>query len=183
MNRIDMSKYHDPFTLKSRVKRVIWSITYFLFFRFFFLNIFRTWRNFILRLFGAKIGNNSLVYASVKIWAPWNLEIGSFSAIGRNVDIYNQGLISIGSNTIISQKSYICASSHYHTTPSLEWYAAPVYIKDQVWICADAFIGPGVIIEDGAVVGARSAVFKKVDSWTVVGGNPAKFIKTREIKS
>jgi putative colanic acid biosynthesis acetyltransferase WcaF len=50
-----------------------------------------------------------------------------------------------------------------------------------VWVAADAFIGPGVIIGQGAVVGARSAVFKNVERWTVVGGNPAKFIKKREL--
>lgn len=182
MNKIDMSKYNDPFTLKSRIRRVVWCVTYTLLFRVFFLNGFRRWRNFILRLFGAKIGNNTLIYASVKIWAPWNLEVGSFSAIGRHVDIYNQGRVRIGSNTIISQKSYICASSHHHTTASLVWYSAPVHIHDQVWVCADAFIGPGVTIAEGVVVGARSAVFKDTDPWTVVGGNPAKFIKNREIK-
>ncbi|HNY79416.1 MAG TPA: hypothetical protein PLX34_15565 [Sedimentisphaerales bacterium] len=59
---------------------------------------------------------------------------------------------------------------------------APVEIADQVWIAADAFIGPGVTVGQGAVVGARASVFKDVEPWTVVGGNPAKFIKKRELK-
>jgi len=60
---------------------------------------------------------------------------------------------------------------------------SPIVIENQAWICADAFIGPGVTIGKSAVVGARAAAFKDVEPWTVVGGNPAKFIKKREIKS
>ena len=40
----------------------------------------------------------------------------------------------------------------------------------------------GVTISQGAVVGATASVYKDVEPWTVVGGNPAKFIKNREIK-
>lgn len=60
---------------------------------------------------------------------------------------------------------------------------APIVIEDQVWIAADAFIGPGIRIGQGAVVGARASVFKNVAPWTVVGGNPAKRIKRRELRS
>jgi len=59
---------------------------------------------------------------------------------------------------------------------------APIVVEDQVWIAADAFIAPGATIGQGAVVGARASVFKDVKPWTVVGGNPARFIKNREIK-
>ena len=55
-------------------------------------------------------------------------------------------------------------------------------IRCKVWVAAEAFIGMGVIIGEGAVVGARACVFKNVEPWTVVGGNPAKFIKKRIIK-
>ena len=58
----------------------------------------------------------------------------------------------------------------------------PIVIEAQAWVAADAFVGMGVTIGEGAVVGARAAVFKDVEPWTVVGGNPAKFIKNRVIK-
>ena len=41
----------------------------------------------------------------------------------------------------------------------------------------------GVTVGEGAVVGARAAVFKNIEPWTVVGGNPAKYIKKRVIKN
>ena len=57
----------------------------------------------------------------------------------------------------------------------------PIGIGDQAWICADAFVGPGVVVGEGAVVGARAVVTKNVEPWTVVAGNPARFIKKRQL--
>jgi putative colanic acid biosynthesis acetyltransferase WcaF len=59
--------------------------------------------------------------------------------------------------------------------------SAPITIEEQAWVAADAFVGMGVTIGKGAVVGARASVYADVEPYTVVGGNPAKFIKKREI--
>jgi len=159
--------------------RVIWSFA-----GFFFKNSPRVafgFRNLILRLFGAKIGKNVNVYSSATITFPWNLTIGDWSAIGENAKIYSVGKIVLGKKVTISQNAHLCAASHDFTDSSLPIVTKSIIISDQSWIAADAFIGPGVTIGEGAVVGARSAVFKNVEPWTVVGGNPAKFIKKREI--
>ncbi len=180
--QIDISQYSHSFSLKNKIARVLWNICYWIFFRL--LNIggpFKLWRVLLLRIFGGKIHWTSHIYASAKIWAPWNLEMGAYSTLGPQVDCYNQGKIKVGANTTISQKAYLCASSHDITHSQIPLILKPIIIEDQVWIAADAFIGPGVIIGQGAVIGARSAVFKSVESWTVVGGNPAKYIKPREI--
>ena len=161
----------------------MWSTCYYLLFRPFSLKYFRTWRIFILRFWGAKIGKQCLVYANAKIWAPWNLEMKSYSLLGAKVDCYNQGKITIGTNSVVSQKSYLCASSHDIANSRLPLVLKPIVIGDQVWVAADAFIGPGVTVGEGAVVGARAAVFKDVEAWTVVGGNPARFIKRRVIEA
>jgi putative colanic acid biosynthesis acetyltransferase WcaF len=58
----------------------------------------------------------------------------------------------------------------------------PIHIADDVWICADAFVGPGVTIGEGAVVGARAVAAKDVPAWTVVVGNPAKEIRKRVLR-
>ncbi len=171
------------FSLSNKLLRALWKLSYLIFFRPFTLEVFRKWRNIVLRVFGAVIGKNSNVRATVKIWAPWNLEIGDFSSVGPSIDIYNQGKIKIGNRTIISQKSYLCASTHDHNLPNFPLLTKPIIIGDQVWVAADAFIGPGVTIRDGAVIGARAAVFKNVDPWTIVGGNPAEFIKKRNFVS
>ncbi len=181
-NKVDLSKYDFSFSLSNKVARVVWNICYWVLFRPFNLPIFKGWRAFVLSVFGAKIGKNTHIYASVKIWAPWNLEIGNYSSMAPKVDCYNQGKISIGNHTIISQKSYLCASSHDFTIHNFPLILKPITIGDQVWVAADAFIGPGVLINEGAVVGAKAAVYKNVEAWTVVGGNPARKIKERIIR-
>ena len=112
---------------------------------------------------------------------PWNLEMDEYSCLAPNVDCYNADKIKIGAHSTISQKTYLCTASHDINKSNNSLITSPIIIEDQAWIAADAFIGPGVTIRQGAVVGARACVFKDVESWTVVGGNPSKFIKKREI--
>lgn len=180
---VDLSKYEHSFSLKNKLGRLIWNITYLLFFRPFSFRFFNPWRILILKTFGAKLSWNATVYASVQIWAPWNLTMGAYSSLGPYVDCYNQGKISIGSNTAISQKSYLCASSHDITDPKHNLILKPITIEDQVWVAADAFIGPGVKLRQGCVVGARSSVFQDVAPWTVVRGNPSVPIKNRVMRT
>lgn len=179
---IDLKEYDHSFNLSNKVSRLVWNISYWILFRPFNLGIFRIWRNIILKCFGAKIKMKANVYASAKIWAPWNLEMGEYACLGPKVDCYNQGKITIGANTTISQKTYLCSSSHDITDSKIPLILKPIVIADQAWIAAEAFIGPGVSIGQGAVVGARSAVFKDIAAWSVFGGNPAVFIKERIIK-
>lgn len=179
--KVDLSKYNSDFGIVNKIFRIVWNICYWILFRPFNLNFFSGWRAFVLKIFGAKVGYKANIYASVKIWAPWNLSIGDFSSMGPGVDCYNQGKVSIGDNTVISQKTYLCASSHDFTKPNFPLIIQYVNIGSQVWVAADSFIAPGVSIGEGSVIGARSAVFKNVGVWEVVGGNPACFIKKRLI--
>lgn len=159
-----------------------WNVVRLILFRPFASRLFKKWRVLVLKCFGAKIEWSSHVYASVKIWAPWNLEMGSNSTFGPNVDCYNQGKISIGDNTIISQKTYLCASSHDYAKKDFPLMIKPIRIKNGVWVAADAFVGPGVTIGDNAVIAARAVVVKEVEENTIVGGNPAKIIKSRSFE-
>lgn len=178
---MDLSTYNHSFSLKNKISRLVWNTTYLFFFRPFGSRLLRKWRVLILKFFGAKIEWSSHVYSSVRIWAPWNLEIGANSSLGPEVDCYNQGKIQIGDNTVISQKTYLCASTHDYTQQSFPLVLKPISIGSGVWIAADTFIGPNVNIGDRAVIAARAVVIKDVDENTIVGGNPAKLIKYRNI--
>lgn len=178
-NNLDLAEYSHSFSLKNKIARLLWSITYIILFRPFNLGLFRKLRVLILKLFGAKIKWSSNVYASVKIWAPWNLKIGENSCLGPKVDCYNQGQITIGDNTVISQKTYLCASSHDYKSSNFPLILKPIIIGDGCWVAADAFIGPGVNIGNNSVVAARSVVIKNIEDNNIVGGNPAKTIKFR----
>ncbi|MEP2058446.1 MAG: putative colanic acid biosynthesis acetyltransferase [Maribacter litoralis] len=178
----NMTDTRHKFSLYNKVGRVVWAIICLLLFKPFSLRIFRKWRILILKIFGAKISWKSTVHSSVRIWAPWNLAVGDYSCIGQRVNCYNQGKIVLKDNVTISQDSSLCASSHDYTSNKHSLFTAPIKINNTVWIAAEAFIGPGVTIGEGALVGARAAVFKNVEPWSVVGGNPANFIKKRKIE-
>lgn len=177
-----IEKYQDSLTLGNKLHRLWWNVWCLIIFRPFAGPLFWRWRNCVLRLFGAKIGANSKISNSAKIWAPWNLEVGEMTAIGPHAEIYSADKIKIGSKITISQGAYLCAASHDISKLNKPLITAPIKVDDFVWVCADAFVGMGVTIGEGAVVGARACVFKDVEPWTVVGGNPAKFIKKRVIK-
>jgi len=178
---LDLSTYSHSFSLKNKMGRLVWNISSLIVFRPFGSRLFKKWRVFVLKCFGAKIEWSSHIYSSVKIWAPWNLEIGANSSLGPKVDCYNQGKISIGANTVVSQKAYLCASSHDYNRKDFPLILKPIQIGNGVWIAADAFIGPHVSIGDNAVIAARAVVIKNVEENTVVGGNPSKLIKSRNV--
>jgi len=177
---MDLSQYKEE--KPHYLKRVIWILINATLFRWMIGIFLRYPRNMLLRLFGAKIPLSSLIYPSCKIWAPWNLEVGEYSCVGPNTELYNKAPIIIKDNCIVSQGTHLYTASHDYTDRSHPLIYSPIIIENQVWIAADVFVGMGVTIGEGAVVGARAAVFKDVEPWTVVGGNPAKFIKKREIK-
>ena len=179
---MDLSQYNHSFSFQNKIGRLLWQIISLFLFRPFGSRLFKKWRVLVLKCFGAKIEWSSHIYASVKIWAPWNLELGENSSLGPNVDCYNQGSISIGSNTIISQKTYLCASTHQYSKKNFPLILKPIKIGNGVWVAADAFVGPAVVIGNNAVIAARSVIIKDVDENTIVGGNPAKFIKSRSFE-
>ena len=181
MKTIDLSKYKNRFTFKNKLKRLLWNIVWLFLAKPFPRKLCNSWKLFLLRLFGAKIHQTADVYSSVRIYAPWNLVMKEYSCLGANVDCYNVDKVFIGSNTVVSQKTYLCTASHDINNSTYPLITSPIIIKDQVWIGASAFIGLGVTIGVGAVIGGTASVYKDVESWTVVGGNPAKFIKKRKI--
>ncbi|MDR0799688.1 MAG: putative colanic acid biosynthesis acetyltransferase [Dysgonamonadaceae bacterium] len=183
MPQIDLSQYKNTLSRKNQLLRLLWTIIWSLFARPLPRNLWSGWKRFLLRAFGAKIHPTANIYSSARIYAPWNLEMHEYSCLASEVDCYNVAPVIVGAHATVSQKAYLCTSSHDITDKTNPLITAPIIIEDQAWIAADAFIGMGVTIGQGAVVGARAAVFKDVEPWTVVGGNPAKFIKNRIINS
>ena len=139
------------------------------------------WRRFLLRCFGAKIGGSVHIYPSATVYFPWNLEVGDESAIGEQVFIYNLGRVTLGSRVTISHRAHLCAGTHDHTKPDFPLVRPPIVIGSDAWICADAFVGPGVTIGEGAIVAARAVAMKDVKPRSIVVGNPARESKKREI--
>jgi putative colanic acid biosynthesis acetyltransferase WcaF len=134
------------------------------------------WRCWLLRLFGAKIGASVKVYASARIWAPWNLSIEDGAILGDRVDCYCVAPISIGAGAVISQDSCLCAATHDHRSDAFTLIPKPIVIAARAWVAARAFIGPGVTVGRQSVIGACAVVFRDVPEGVTVVGNPATVI-------
>src|SRR5476651_2440456 len=164
------------FSLRNRIARFIWKIAGLLLFRF-SPQALHGWRSFLLRCFGAKVEKGVHVYPGVKIWAPWNLELGEQCGIASGVILYSQGKITIGRRSVISQGVNLCAGTHDYTKPGFPLITMPIHIGDEVWIAAEAFVHPGVTIADGCVIGARSVVVNDMPEWMICTGHPCKPVK------
>jgi putative colanic acid biosynthesis acetyltransferase WcaF len=173
--------YIDSLPRSVKIKRLLWIIVWSLFAKWMPYFVCRKWRVFLLRMFGMKDNGHVGFYPSAKVWAPWNLELGSYVAIDDEVNLYSAAKITIGTKVAISREAFICTASHDITKPNRPLITAPITIGDGVWVGARATVLPGVTIGEGAVVAAGAVVVKDVEPWTVVGGNPAKVIKKREL--
>ena len=114
---------------------------------------------------------------------PWRLAIGERSSIGDGAWIYCLDQISIGKNCCIGEDVRLLTGSHDISSPTFDLVTKPITIHDNVWVATGATILPGVTIGEGAVVAAGAVVTRDVEPWIVVGGNPAKFIKNRLLKT
>ena len=118
-------------------------------------------RSILLKLFGAKIGKNTLIKPNVKIKYPWKLSIGDYSWIGENVWIDNISNVTIGKNTCISQGVYICSGSHDFFSKDFALLMKEVDVGSNCWVAAKSIISPGSIILDNSFVKFGSVVIKK----------------------
>lgn len=111
------------------------------------------------------------------------LKIGDRSQLGQNSRFH--GLISIGEDVVMGPDVVMMATTHeINDTESTirsqgEGEEKEITIGDDVWIGTRAIILPGVSIGSHSVVGAGSIVTKSIPEYSIVGGNPAKIIKSR----
>ena len=172
---------HSPHGFGNRLGRAMWGLVYVILFRPSPRSLHR-WRNLLLRLFGAALHPTARIYPRARVWAPWNLTMAEHACLGDDVDCYCVAAITIGASTTVSQYSYLCAATHDHEDPRHPLIPGPITIGARCWLAADVFVGPGVSIADGTVVGARSSVFSDLPEWVVAMGTPAKPVGKREFR-
>lgn len=167
-----------PYTRSEYLRRAAWGIVSATLYR---LPLPRMpgWRRFLLRAFGAKLDPTCNIRPGVRVVHPWLLAVGKFSCLGDGVRVYNLGRLSVGDHTVISQNVHLCGGTHDYKRRDLPLLRRPIVIGSGVWVCADAFIGPGVTVGDNSVVGARAVVVADVPAATIVAGNPARVVKER----
>ena len=180
----ELVKFHSlrtrrPVPRSWQLRRLLWSFVQATLFRCSF-HTFNGWRAILLRLFGAKIGPKCTIRRTSRVYYPWNLTMGEVSGLGDNAEVYNLAPMRIGNRVLISQEAYLCGGTHDYRESAMPLVASPIEIGDDAWVCARAFVGPGVRIGAGAIVGAASVVVKDVPEWVIVAGNPARLVKERE---
>jgi len=142
--------------------------------------IFYGWRRFLLKCFGAKIGNGVIIRPSARITYPWKLTVGDYAWIGDDVVLYTLGEIHIGAHAVVSQRSYICTGSHDYKKDTFDIFSKPIVIEQECWLATDVFIGPGVTIGKGMVIAARSSVYKDIIAVPgIYKGNPVQRVGDR----
>lgn len=168
------------FTLGNRLARAAWGVVWLLMFRP-SPRPAHAWRRLLLRGFGARIGAHVHVYPGARVWAPWQLEIGDRVGVGDGVTLYNMAPLRIGHDAVVSQGAHLCGGTHDIHSPNFQLVAKAIEVGEHAWICAEAFVGPGVRIAPGCVVGARSVVMRSIEeAWSVWAGHPAVRINRRE---
>jgi putative colanic acid biosynthesis acetyltransferase WcaF len=137
----------------------------------------KTW---LLRRFGAKIGEGLVIKPHVRIKFPWRLTVGHHCWIGQNAWIDNIADVEIGNHVCISQLVYLCTGSHDYRRTGFNLITKPIRIADGAWLGARSTVLPGVTVGANAVVAGGSIVAKDVPPATVVAGNPARPIADRQ---
>lgn len=166
------------FSIGHRVERLAFKVCWVVFARWTPKHL-KPIRLIVLRLFGAKIGKHSDVRSSVKVWYPRNLSMGESSVLADDVEMYNMDHVTIGDRVVISQRAFICGGTHDYRDLAFPLVTRPISIESDVWIASEAFVGPGVTIGRGAVLGARAVAARNLAEWGVYSGNPSVLIKNR----
>lgn len=177
---LNITSKPSPYSTKDKIRRTLWAICYSVFFRC-SPRPFHKWRIFLLKLFGAQISMKARICPGARITMPWNLIMDDYATLADDTIVYSTAQVHICRQATVSQYSYLCTATHDYEDAYNILYALPITICPNAWIAADVFIGPGVSVGEGTVVGARSSVFKSLPEWKVCIGNPAKPIKNRII--
>lgn len=111
-----------------------------------------------------------------------NLVMGEFACIGPRVRVYSMATVTFCSYSIASQGAHLCAGTHDVENIDFQLEVRPILLGYYAWIAAEAFVGPGVVVGDGAVLGARGCAFRDLDPWTIYVGNPARQTRKRMVR-
>lgn len=166
------------FALRYRILRLLWILSW---------AVLASWtphplqplRRLLLRIFGAEIHPTAMVRGSVRIWWPANLSVGAHASLGPGVICYNVAPVRVEDFAIVSQRAHLCTATHDVDDAGFPLTSRPIVIGRKAWIAAEAFVGPGVTVGEGSVLGARGVAARHLEGWTIHAGNPARPVRAR----
>ena len=181
MNKVNLSTYNNSwFSPGNKVKIILWYFFNILFFKssFPYPNGLKIW---VLRLFGASLGQSIVIKPGVNIKYPWLLHIGDNVWIGENVWIDNLAKVTILDNVCISQGAMLLCGNHNYKLSTFDLIVKTIYLDEGVWIGAKSVVCPGVICGSHSILSVGSIANKYLEPYTIYQGNPAIAIRKREI--
>jgi putative colanic acid biosynthesis acetyltransferase WcaF len=183
-DQIDLSRYQqgDYSPGASRLKQILWYFVGTPILRSFFIPSSR-FKVYLLRLFGAEIGNHVRIKTGVRVKFPWRLKVGDHVWIGEDVWIDNLAEVKIGCHVCISQDVYLCTGNHDWSHPNFVLRTTPIQIENGVWLGARSIVGPGVTVGPGAVLSLGCVTTKSLAAMTIYASGPLKPIKKRRIRN
>lgn len=136
-------------------------------------------RGFFYRRAGLQVDPTSSIHWRAEFYAPERIFVGRDCTIGDSAFLDGRSGLRIGNSVNFGSHVTIFTRQHDVNSPDFEETGGPVTVGDHAWISSHAIVLPGVTIGEGGVVAAGAVVSKDVEPYTVVGGNPARFIKDR----
>lgn len=181
-NKVLLDTYNNEHfsTGAGRLKRILWHFVNGLFFNSFFH--FYGLKIFLLKLFGAEVGNNVVIKPRVNIKYPWNLILGNNVWIGENVWIDNLEKVQIGNNVCLSQGAFLLCGNHNYSKSGFDLMTGKIILEDGVWIGAKSVVGPNVTCHSHSVLSILSVATKDLQPYIIYKGNPAEPVKERNIE-
>ncbi len=180
--RSQPNRYQSSWSLRERLGLGLWRLVWIVAFLPTPRQLWR-WRNFLLRLFGARIEGHAFVASSAYVWIPWQFVMEDRACLARGSEVYNLGPVTLRRRCVVTQYVYLCAGTHdLSDLEVLPLMVGAIDIGSEAFIGTRAIILPGVVVGEGAVVGAGSVVAKDVAPWTIAAGNPCRAIKPRTVK-
>lgn len=164
----------------SKPKQIVWYFINAIIFQtpYFPINSLKTY---LLKAFGANLGQNVLIKPSVNIKYPWKLSVGNHSWIGENVWIDNLAFVHIAENACISQGAMLLTGNHNYKQETFDLVTGEIIIESGVWIGAKSIVCPNITCLSHAVLAVNSVAVQNLEPYTIYQGNPAVAIRRRII--
>ena len=177
----DLSRYNnDWYQPGPRWKIALWFIANSLFINN-YLPIPVSLKTWVLRLFGARLGQGVMIKPGVNIKYPWLLSVGNHVWIGEQVWIDSLALVTIGDHVCLSQGAMLLTGNHNYQSPTFDLITKPITLENGSWVGAKSLVCPGVTVQSHAVLAAGSVATRSLEPYMIYQGNPAVAVRPRNL--
>ena len=181
--KTDLSSFNNDWYKPGRSTFIIGA--WYLVNRAFFKSFFPYYgpKRFLLRLFGAKVGQGLIIKPHVSIKYPWNLVVGSHVWIGEEVWIDNLAKVTLKDTCCGSQGALLLCGNHNYKKSTFDLVTGEITLEEGAWAGAKTVVCPGVRLGSHSLLTVGSIATSSLEPFWIYQGNPAIKLKPRELRS